>query len=69
MANTTDVSSVEAASSVVEAAVEAFGDIHILVNNTGSTHATDIDDIDDERPRGGLFSEREGHRRHHQGGL
>jgi NAD(P)-dependent dehydrogenase (short-subunit alcohol dehydrogenase family) len=49
VANATDVASVERAASVVEAAVEAFGDVHIVVNNAGTLHDADIDDIDDAR--------------------
>jgi NAD(P)-dependent dehydrogenase (short-subunit alcohol dehydrogenase family) len=39
----------DGASSVVEAAVEAFGDVHVVVNNAGTIHDTDVDDIDDKR--------------------
>jgi NAD(P)-dependent dehydrogenase (short-subunit alcohol dehydrogenase family) len=47
VANAADVSSVEGAASVVDAAVEAFGDLHIVVNNAGTVHDADIDDIED----------------------
>ena len=47
VANAADVSSVEGASSVVEAAVDAFGDVHVLVNNAGTLHDADIDDVSD----------------------
>lgn len=46
-ANAADVSSVEGARSVVAAAVETFGDVHVVVNNAGTLHGADIDDIDD----------------------
>ena len=49
MANAADVASVDGAASVVEAAVEAFGDIHIVVNNAGTLHSADVDDVDDAR--------------------
>jgi NAD(P)-dependent dehydrogenase (short-subunit alcohol dehydrogenase family) len=49
VANAADVTSVEAAAGVVEAAVEAFGDVHVVVNNAGTLHASDVDDIDDRR--------------------
>jgi NAD(P)-dependent dehydrogenase (short-subunit alcohol dehydrogenase family) len=47
VANAADVSSVDGAGGVVAAAVDAFGDVHILVNNAGTLHGADIDDIDD----------------------
>jgi NAD(P)-dependent dehydrogenase (short-subunit alcohol dehydrogenase family) len=49
VANAADVASVDGAASVVQAAVEAFGDVDIVVNNAGTLHAADIDDIDDAR--------------------
>ncbi len=48
-ANAADVSSVAAAESVVHAAVEEFGDLDILLNNAGTIHDTDVEDIDDAR--------------------
>jgi NAD(P)-dependent dehydrogenase (short-subunit alcohol dehydrogenase family) len=47
--NTTDVASVERAASVVHAAIEAFGDVHIVINNAAGADDTDIDDVDDAR--------------------
>jgi NAD(P)-dependent dehydrogenase (short-subunit alcohol dehydrogenase family) len=49
VADATDVSTVEGAASVVTSAVEAFGDVHIVVNNAGTLHAAEIDDVDDAR--------------------
>jgi NAD(P)-dependent dehydrogenase (short-subunit alcohol dehydrogenase family) len=49
VANAADVSGVEGAASAVEAAVEAFGDVHIVVNNAGTLHAADVDNVDDAR--------------------
>ena len=47
VANAADVSSVEGAGSVVDAAVEAFGDLHIVVNNAGTVHDADVDNMED----------------------
>ena len=47
VANAADVSSVAAAAGVVMAAVDAFGDIDIVVNNAGTLHDADIETIDD----------------------
>jgi NAD(P)-dependent dehydrogenase (short-subunit alcohol dehydrogenase family) len=49
VADATDVASVDGAAGVVEAAVRAFGDVHIVVNNAGTLHAAEIDDVDDAR--------------------
>ena len=49
VADATDVASVERAATVVAAAVDAFGDVHIVVNNAGTLNDADIDDIDDAR--------------------
>ena len=47
MANAADVSRVEGAGSVIDAAVDAFGDLHIVVNNAGTVHDADVDNIED----------------------
>nr|WP_296773445.1 SDR family NAD(P)-dependent oxidoreductase [Rhodococcus sp. (in: high G+C Gram-positive bacteria)] len=49
VANDYDVSSVENGGRVVQAAVEAFGDVHVVVNNAGTFHAADVEDVDDHR--------------------
>jgi NAD(P)-dependent dehydrogenase (short-subunit alcohol dehydrogenase family) len=49
VADAADVASVDGAAGVVEAALRAFGDVDIVVNNAGTLHAAEVDDIDDAR--------------------
>ncbi|GAA4012870.1 SDR family NAD(P)-dependent oxidoreductase [Streptomyces plumbiresistens] len=49
VANDFDVSTVESAANVVYAAADAFGDVHAVINNAGTYHAVDIEDVDDAR--------------------
>jgi NAD(P)-dependent dehydrogenase (short-subunit alcohol dehydrogenase family) len=49
LGDTTDISNIEAAASVVARAIDAFGLIDILVNNAGTFIESTIFDVDDER--------------------
>ncbi|HZS15218.1 MAG TPA: SDR family NAD(P)-dependent oxidoreductase [Candidatus Dormibacteraeota bacterium] len=49
VADSSDVSSVAGGRRVVETALEAFGDIDVVVNNAGTWIETDVDDVDDAR--------------------
>lgn len=49
VANDSDVSTVESAASVVHAAADAFGDVHVVINNAGTYNACDVEDVDDAR--------------------
>jgi NAD(P)-dependent dehydrogenase (short-subunit alcohol dehydrogenase family) len=49
VADATDVASVVRAASVVQAAVDAFGDVHIVLNNAGTLNGAEVEDVDDAR--------------------
>ncbi len=49
LADSTDVSDVESAGALVDAALAAFGSIDILVNNAGTWHEGTSSDLDDKR--------------------
>jgi len=44
-----DVASIDGAAAVVETALRAFDDVHIIVNNAGTWTETTVEDIDDQR--------------------
>jgi NAD(P)-dependent dehydrogenase (short-subunit alcohol dehydrogenase family) len=49
VADATNVATIQAAGEVVTTAIDAFGDIDIVVNNAGAWHEATIFDVDDAR--------------------
>jgi NAD(P)-dependent dehydrogenase (short-subunit alcohol dehydrogenase family) len=47
-ASASDVSTLNGGAAVVDAALEAFGDLHIVVNNAGTWYNTNVEDATDE---------------------